>query len=591
MTISCCGHAFGGEIRRRAYFAAMMLVVFGSGHALSAATLSDAAVDRFNVRVGTQTFAGLYQFTTNTLLVESAQAIAGLGSDIIKFYLGADFSRQYRLTLPQDITNLTSLVRDESSCRQVFDLPFRHYLLWAYPFGNSDAAWKDGYSAPEKARDYRELYDLTRYLLTHYDNSGKTFYLGHWEGDGYLAPWTTNPPPAAIQGMIDWLNNRQQAIDDAKRDIAFQDVNVFGYAEVNRVRDAMLNGSTNNQRVINRVIPYVTNLDYVSYSSYDAMNLGAKDLAATLDYIESKLPANKAKVLSGERFWIGEYGWGGLASEAQEPLTRAYLKRLLQYGREGLPFLLFWEIYNNEVGRSFWLIDAKGAKTPVYFLHQRFINQSRLLVARFKETQGRLPTNPEFVALVAPMLDQPLTAPVSLTVSNSSSVLVDSSLVRVSGQLRQGVYGDDGARVWVFWGRHDGATAPSAWENSQCVGTNSHFNPTTFSTGLTNLVSPADYYFRFYATNAGGDAWAPASEHFRTVTSISTPALSFSAANQVLLLTWPANAGAFLLYSTTNLAPPAAWIRVVDSVVFNDGEWQVRIQPDDQAHFYRLQSS
>jgi len=63
------------------------------------------------------------------------------------------------------------------------------------------------------------------------DTSGKTFYLGHWEGDGYLAPWTTNPPPAAIQGMIDWLNNRQQAIDDAKRDTAFQDVNVFCLAD------------------------------------------------------------------------------------------------------------------------------------------------------------------------------------------------------------------------------------------------------------------------------------------------------------------------------------------------------------------------
>jgi len=36
------------------------------------ASLSDPAVDAYNVRVGTQTFAGLYQFTTNTLLVETA---------------------------------------------------------------------------------------------------------------------------------------------------------------------------------------------------------------------------------------------------------------------------------------------------------------------------------------------------------------------------------------------------------------------------------------------------------------------------------------------------------------------------------------
>jgi hypothetical protein len=30
----------------------------------------------------------------------------------------------------------------------------------------------------------------------------------------------------------------------------------------------MLNGPTNNQRVANRVLPFITNLDFVSYSSY-----------------------------------------------------------------------------------------------------------------------------------------------------------------------------------------------------------------------------------------------------------------------------------------------------------------------------------
>jgi len=77
------------------------------------------------------------------------------------------------------------------------------------------------------------------------------------------------------------------------------------------VRDAMLNGPTNNQRVINMVVPSVTNLDYLSYSSYDAMNLATPDLYATLDYMEARLPTNKASVIPGERLWIGEYGWGG----------------------------------------------------------------------------------------------------------------------------------------------------------------------------------------------------------------------------------------------------------------------------------------
>ena len=46
--------------------------------------------------------------------------------------------------------------------------------------------------------------------------------------------------------MIDWLNNRQQAVDDAQRDTTFTNVNVFCYAEVNRVRDAMVGSASVN---------------------------------------------------------------------------------------------------------------------------------------------------------------------------------------------------------------------------------------------------------------------------------------------------------------------------------------------------------
>ncbi len=289
--------------------------------------------------------------------------------------MGSAFPRQYHLVLPANITNLLTLARDEPSCRRTLDLPFRHIIAWAYPLANADAAWANGYSPSERATDYRELYDLTRYLLTNYNNSGKTFYLGHWEGDGYLVPWTTNASAVTIQGMIDWLNNRQQAIDDAKAATLYSNVAVYGYAEANRVRDAMLNGPTNNQRVIDSVIPYVTNLDYLSYSSYDAMNLSTADLYATLDYMESKLPGNKAGQVPGERIWIGEYGWGNYSTAAQEPLTRSYLQRLLNYRQGALPFLLFWEIYNNETNQNFCLVDSNGVKVASYYLHQRFINQ------------------------------------------------------------------------------------------------------------------------------------------------------------------------------------------------------------------------
>ena len=505
-----------------------ILGLFGllAGGSLStAATLSDPAVDAYNVRVGTQTFDGQYHFTTNTLLVETANAMYGMGSDILKMEIGPGFGGKYNITVNSSINTLMKLVRDEPSCRKVFDMPFRHYVVWTYPF----ATWWpfDGYNATERSTEYAEFYDLTHYLLTNYNNSGKTFYLGHWEGDGYLKVnnWTTNPSPTMVQGMIDWLNNRQKAVDDAKAATGYTNVNVFYYAEANRVRDAMLNGPNNNIRMINVVIPYVTNLDYLSYSSYDAKNLSTANLYATLDYMEAHLPTNKVSAMvPGERMWIGEYGWGGSQTPAQqEPTTRAYWQRLLNYGDKALPFILFWEIYDNELNadgtfKNFSLIDSNNINLPCYYLHQRFINSARLSTAQFKETNGRLPTDSEFVSLVSPMLNQPFPSPINLTVVNLGGSLLSNSSAQVSGTLAQGVYEDDRAVVSVFYGRQDGGATRSAWEKSQRISTNSYFNPATFTAVLTNLAPQTNYFFRFYATNASGEAWAPVSATISTVT-------------------------------------------------------------------------
>src|SRR5690349_15984248 len=161
----------------------LILALAGVAFHSSGATLSDPEVDRYNLRIGTQTFSGLYHFTTNTLLVETAQAIQGMGSDVLKMYLAPNFPDKYGITLGPNITNLLTLARDEPSCRQVFNMPFRHYVAWTYPISYW---WPfDGYSASERASEYREFYDLTRYFLTNFSGSGKTFYLGHWEGDGY----------------------------------------------------------------------------------------------------------------------------------------------------------------------------------------------------------------------------------------------------------------------------------------------------------------------------------------------------------------------------------------------------------------------
>ena len=491
-----------------------LLLVLGPAGRCFCQQLTAPEVDGYNVHAGTQTFSPRYQFTTNTSLVETAAAIGGMGSDVVKFYLGRGMSGQYGISLPGSITDLTRLARDQASVRRVFDMPFRHYVLWTYAFSVAgDTWWKSGFSAAEGQKEYAEIYALTRYFLTNYNQSGKSFYLGHWEGDWYLLnnyDTTGNPSPTAIQGMIDWLNTRQKAVDDAMRDTPHTNVFVYAYTEANRVRDAMLNGPKNNVRLVNAVLPGVTNLDFVSWSSYDGMNLPASDLEATLNYLQSHLSTNKASRIPGHRVMIGEYGWG---AGDQEPASRAYVQRLLAWGPR---FILFWQIYNNEPNAAFWLIDSNNVQTSCYLFHQRFISQARLQTARFLESKGRLPDDSEFGAFMSPLLGQPLTAPSRLTVSNRELRTLSMDSATLEGSLLQGLYGDDCARVSVFWGRVDGGTNRSAWEQSRALGVNTRFNAAIFSTLVTNLASRTNYYFRFYATNSGGEAWAPASASFST---------------------------------------------------------------------------
>jgi hypothetical protein len=151
-------------------------------------------------------------------------------------------------------------------------------------------------------------------------------------------------------------------------------------------------------RVANKVLPR-TNPDFVSYSSFDAQNGDIeKNFAHALEYIQAQL-APKPRI-SGKRVFIGEYGMPllGNSAEAQDILARHVMRAGLKWG---CPFVLYWEMYNNEVTpdgrqRGFWLIDDHGIKQPVYFTHQKFYAKARACVADFTVTNRRVPSREEF---------------------------------------------------------------------------------------------------------------------------------------------------------------------------------------------------
>ena len=392
----------------------VITLVFANVDRLQSDTMppDNQRIDTINYVLGTQTFGIKYKFTDRTGLVETAERIHEMGSNILKFGMSTRcMGDHYNLPKREDIRSLVDLARKEPSVKAVLDMPFAYYHIWAYPFANS-TPWHDGLSEKERRETYEEVHALARYLLKTYSGTGKTFFLGHWEGDWHLLSGydpKLDPTPAAIKGMTDWLNVRQKAVDDAKRQARVHDVYLYHYTEVNLVQKGMKGGKC----LVNDVLPY-TKVDYVSYSSYDTINPHRgnvkKALHDALDYIESKLPPKAG--IRGKRVVIGEYGFS-LAlvktPQTQDRFCRDVCLAALEWGS---PFVLYWEMYCNEnpggKHRGFWLIDDRNRKQPFYHTLQDYYRRAMARTSEYARDHGRLPTDNEFQKMALDILKQEL---------------------------------------------------------------------------------------------------------------------------------------------------------------------------------------
>ena len=284
-------------------------------------------------------------------------------------------------------------------------MPFAYYHIWTYSF--APVWWRRGFSVENQEKEYDEIRAFASYLLTTYSGTGKTFLLGHWEGDWHLRPSLQLNSDESItsevlQGMTDWLNVRQRAVDDAKRDTPHHRVNVYHYTEVNHVIAVSMAGRPS---VTNSVLPK-TNVDYVSYSAYDSLRDIPGNLSKALDYVAAKLPPKAG--FPGKRVFIGEYGFPARVVPEAERDRRS--RQVMRLGLEwGCPFILCWQMDNNEVKEGqqngYWLIDNKGVKQPLWHTHHAFYRHARRYVAELKRKEGRLPTSQEFRQFALSALD------------------------------------------------------------------------------------------------------------------------------------------------------------------------------------------
>jgi hypothetical protein len=373
----------------------------------------------YNYAIGTQTVGSKYKFTDKSMLVETAIEIKKMGSNLLKFSMNARYATEnYGLPKNENITSLTKLATLEPSVKEVLDMDFTFYHIWVYgfsqyteePIGKKDDTAQikfiNGFSKEHEDALYTELYEFTAYLLKTYNGTGKIFYLGNWEGDWHLrSDYDRNKPanPKTIEGMIKWGKIRQKAIDDAKKEVTHDDVEVYHYIEVNLVKKAL---DEPDAKVVANSIVNVVNPDYVSYSSYDATNpyktedKMKKNLHKSLDYLESQL-SPKIGLPQGKRVWIGEYGNPSANYDDQMQNLRSIwtIKASLEWGT---PFILYWEMYNNEINNNtgkqvgYWLITDEGKKQPIWYTHNNFYKESQNFVKKHLKKNNALPSFDEF---------------------------------------------------------------------------------------------------------------------------------------------------------------------------------------------------
>jgi len=359
-------------------------------------------LEPYNFVLGTNSIGGNYQFSNESKLLEQAKHLRGMGSNIIKISLGQNAPRSYGLTLDNKPSTTLQLFKASPEYKKVFDMDFKYIFAWVHTITGIE--WKKGINAEQEKVLYDEMYEFILYLLKEYNNSGKTFFIGNWEGDWLLHTnnnRNVDPPQEHVSNMTKWLQIRQRAIDDAKKASKARNVFLYYYVEVNLV----LKGMQGKTCIASQILPDL-NVDFVSYSSYEAIkNRTYAEKKNTLDsvfnYLEKQLKP-KDNLPFSRRVFIGEYGYHANINRP-ESFKKQYDETvdIVKISMElNLPFALHWQMYNNEyengVSKEMSLINEKGEKTPLYLLHKKFYKEMNSYLMAFKAKNKAYPSDAEF---------------------------------------------------------------------------------------------------------------------------------------------------------------------------------------------------
>jgi len=321
--------------------------------------------------VGVNHINSFYHLTDEDYINEGADQILALGSRVIKLIIRDKLEGYYAFN--SEWPEITSLVQaaELPYFQEVFAKPFTTYVLMTFAPGREIHYFTQGMTPEDEAHERDSYYEFTKYLLTKYKGTGKTFVFQNWEGDWVLThpplDMEKKPDPVAVEGMIKWLNARQDGVERARKEVGMDGVYVYHAAEVNLVEKAWLGHPT----VTNDVLPR-TRCDLYSYSAYDTMAQSDEKFRKAMTHLKEKAP--DSATFGANNVYIGEFGW------PESLVPEAHRLEMLRYTVEvalefGAPYILFWELYcdgpkegasppyDNSEMRGNWLIRPDGSKS------------------------------------------------------------------------------------------------------------------------------------------------------------------------------------------------------------------------------------
>ncbi len=352
-------------------------------------------------------FEGEYRLGTNTVSgYMDANLGAGLGTHVLKLWFdhnattaqGYPNSDAYAATYPNTsfgtVNSLTDLASSAPMVQVFRDPNFNTYILEAFEFcqKTTGGAWEGtlwrstsgttfNFGTDIQTCVYNDFYNLTKYLLTTYSGTGKTFVLQNWEGDNALngAQFTVLPSatencsntaetnyPAAwcqtVTNMRTWLMARWNGVNDARRDYekSTSNVTVAAAAEVNLV-DGWNTSAYPYPTAMDVVIPYL-HMDLYSCSCYHpSVPPYGQTMNPVLQTYRAALPVptlgsgSEPTLYGTNNLYVGEFGtpeahwysndtWTESTSQKARVNTGEEVQGALSAGAR---WILYWQVYDN----------------------------------------------------------------------------------------------------------------------------------------------------------------------------------------------------------------------------------------------------